>query len=35
MVDSHIMCQFMDYPLKLMKICLKTLGLFTTCYDET
>jgi hypothetical protein len=31
----HVMCQIMDYPLKLMKICLKTLGLFMTYYDET
>jgi hypothetical protein len=35
MVDFHVMYQIMDYPLKLMEICLKTLGLFMTRYDET
>jgi hypothetical protein len=28
MVDFHVMCQIMDYPLKLMRIYLKTLGIF-------
>jgi hypothetical protein len=35
MIDFHVMCQIMDYPLKLMGICLKTLGLFMTYYDQT
>jgi hypothetical protein len=26
--------KLMDYPLKLMEICLKTLGLFMAHYDE-
>jgi hypothetical protein len=35
MVDSYVLCQIMDQPLKLMEIHLKALGLFMTCYDET
>jgi hypothetical protein len=35
MVDFHVMCQIMDYPLKLMEICLRTLGLFMARYDES
>jgi hypothetical protein len=31
----HIMCQIMDYPLKLMRIYLKTLVLFMAYYDQT
>jgi hypothetical protein len=34
-VHFHIMCQIMDYPLKLMEICLKTIGLFMTRDDKT
>jgi hypothetical protein len=32
-VDFHAMCKVMDYPLNLMRIYLKTLGLFITYYD--
>jgi hypothetical protein len=35
MVDFHVMCQMMDYTLKLMRIYLKTLGLFMAYYDQT
>jgi hypothetical protein len=35
MVDFHVMCQIIDYLLKLMGICLKALGLFMTYYDQT
>jgi hypothetical protein len=35
MVDSYVMCQIMDQPLKLMEIRLKARGLFMTRYDET
>jgi hypothetical protein len=35
MVDFHVVCQIMDCPLKLMKICLRTLGLFMALHDET
>jgi hypothetical protein len=35
MVDFHAMCQIMDYPLKLMRIYLKTLGLFMVYCDKT
>jgi hypothetical protein len=31
-VDFHDKCQIMDYPLKLMRIYLKTLGLFMAYY---
>jgi hypothetical protein len=34
MIDFHVIYQIMDYPLKLMEICLKTLGLFIARYDE-
>jgi hypothetical protein len=32
-VDFHAMCKIMNYHLKLMRIYLKTLGLFMTYYD--
>jgi hypothetical protein len=35
MIDFHVICQIMDYYLKLMRIYLKTLGLFMTYYDQT
>jgi hypothetical protein len=34
-VDFHVMCQIMDYPLKLMRNYLKILGLFMAYYDQT
>jgi hypothetical protein len=33
MIDFHVMCQIMDYLLKLMKICSRTLGLFMAHHD--
>jgi hypothetical protein len=30
MVDFHVTCQIMDYPLKLMENYSRTLGLFMT-----
>jgi hypothetical protein len=35
MVDFHVMCKIMDYPLKLMRIYLKMLGLFMSYYEQT
>jgi hypothetical protein len=35
MVDFHVICQIMNYPLKLMRIFLKTLRLFMAYYDQT
>jgi hypothetical protein len=35
MIDFDVMCQIMDYPLKLTGFCLKTLGLFMAYYDQT
>jgi hypothetical protein len=35
MVDFHVMCQIMDYPLKLITTYLETLGLFMAYYDQT
>jgi hypothetical protein len=32
MIGFHVMCQIMDYPLKLMKIYSRTLGLFMACH---
>jgi hypothetical protein len=34
MVGSHVIFQIMDYLLKLIGICLKTLGLFMTYNDQ-
>jgi hypothetical protein len=31
----HVMCQIMDYPLKLMRIYLRTQVLFMEYYDQT
>jgi hypothetical protein len=35
MVYFCIACQFLGYPLKLMRNYLKTLGLFMAYYDQT
>jgi hypothetical protein len=34
-VGFHGMCQIIDYPLKLMRNYLKTMGLLMTYYDQT
>jgi hypothetical protein len=34
-VDFHVMCRIIDYPLKLIRIYLKMLGLFMVYYDQT
>jgi hypothetical protein len=31
-IDFHVTWQIIDYPLKLMEICSRILGLFMTCF---